>query len=203
MPKFPSTLNTLSKFVPVFRGYNSFRIRFQPVIRYRKPYYRIIVTNLRNSFLACLGFYNPHRICFNQSYKKEEFESLQGKILVLDARQTMYWLKVGAIPQPFLVLWLYRIGLLKSSLPVVNRSIRQIKRVINLLYCTDKIRDVLRSDSVQRYSGSVTLKIKLKKLNRRKLKKNSLKKQAKLLKVNRNKKKPKSSYRIGRFGFRS
>jgi ribosomal protein S16 len=148
MFKFP---HSLSRFVPAFRGYNSFRIRFQPVIRYRKPYYRIVVTNFRNSLLACLGFYNPHIIQFKQSYKKAEFDSLQGKMLVLDSQQTKHWLRLGAIPQPFLVLWFYRIGLIKLNGPVINHSTRQIKRVLNLLYRTDKIRKILLSDSLQKY----------------------------------------------------
>lgn len=143
--------NSLSRFAPAVRGYNSFRIRFQPVIRYRRPYYRIVVTNLRNSLLACLGFYNPHILNFKQSYKRAEFVSLQGKMLVLDSEQTKYWLKIGAIPQPFLVLWFYRIGLIKLDRPIVNSSTRQIKRVLNLLYRTDKIRQVLVSDNVQKY----------------------------------------------------
>lgn len=150
---------SVSRFAPAFRGYNSFRIRFQPVIRYRRPYYRIVVTNFRNSLLACLGFYNPHIIQFKQSYKREEFDSLQGKMLVLDSQQTKYWLKLGAIPQPFLVLWFYRIGLIKLDRPVINHSTRQIKRVLNLLYRTDQIREMLVSDTVQKYCSLPKTKI--------------------------------------------
>lgn len=189
MQKFPSTLSSLSQFVPVFRGYNSYRIRFQLVIRYRKPYYRIVVTNFRNSFLACLGFYNPHIIRFNQSYKKLEFKSLQGKMLVLDLEQTTYWLRLGAIPQPFLVFWFYRIGLLKFSRPVVNRSTRQFKRVMNLLYRTNRVRKFLRSHTVRKYSKLLTSKF-----IKRKLKKKALKRKSKLLKIIQGKKKPSASY---------
>lgn len=93
-----------------------YKIRLQAYRRYQKPLYKIVVTNSNNRIVSTLGYYNPFKIKFRQTYKDLQHSNFSAKVVAINRLHTLSWLRYGVIPSSaFLYFLLDDMGLLKTQ----------------------------------------------------------------------------------------
>lgn len=106
----------LKKYKTEFKKvYNFFNMRLKPYRRYRKPIFKIVVTNKRNRVEKTLGYFNPFEIKFRPIQYDWRKPVMTAKLVILNRENTIYWLKYGALPSRFLFWLLGCLGVLKSE----------------------------------------------------------------------------------------
>lgn len=102
-----------SKFV---KSRSIYKIRLQVYRRYQKPLYKIVVTNPNNRIVSTLGYYNPFKIKFRQTYKDLQHSNFTAKVVAINRVNTLFWLRYGIVPSStFLYFLLHDMGLLKTQ----------------------------------------------------------------------------------------
>jgi ribosomal protein S16 len=97
-----------------------YKIRLQAYRRYQKPLYKIVITNSNNRIVATLGYYNPFKIKFRQTYKNLQHSNFTAKVVAINRLNTISWLRQGVVPSSaFLYFLLDDMGLLKTQSSVV------------------------------------------------------------------------------------
>jgi len=93
-----------------------YKIRLQVYRRYQKPLYKIVITNSNNRIVSTLGYYNPFKIKFRQTYKDLQHSNFTAKVVAINRLNTISWLRQGVVPSSaFLYFLLDDMGLLKTQ----------------------------------------------------------------------------------------
>jgi len=106
-------------------------MRLQAYRRYQKPIYKIVVTNQTNRIIATLGYYNPFKISFRSTYRTLLRPNFSAKVIAIDRRQTLFWLRRGIVPSVPLSCLLNDMGLLKTHLSERSFKFENFKFRIN------------------------------------------------------------------------
>lgn len=93
---------------------NFYHLRFKVYRRYQKPIYKIVVVKPNNRIVYTLGYFNPSKINFRESYRDVSQPLFTAKTVFIDREKTIVWLRTGLIPTIPLCYLLNDVGLLKT-----------------------------------------------------------------------------------------
>lgn len=93
---------------------NFYHLRFKVYRRYQKPIYKIVVVKPNNRIVYTLGYFNPFKINFRESYRDVSQPLFTAKTIFVDREKTVAWLRAGLIPSVPLCYLLNDVGLLKT-----------------------------------------------------------------------------------------
>lgn len=93
---------------------NFYHLRFKVYRRYQKPIYKIVVVKPNNRIVYTLGYFNPFKINFRESYRDVSQPLFTAKLVSIDHEKTVAWLRMGLIPSIPLCYLLNDAGLLKT-----------------------------------------------------------------------------------------
>lgn len=106
-------------------------MRLQAYRRYQRPIYKIVVTNHNNRIVSTLGYYNPFKISFRSSYRTLFRADFTAKVVAVDRRLTLSWLRRGVVPTVPLFCLLHDMGLLKTHLSGQSFKLAHFKFRVN------------------------------------------------------------------------
>jgi ribosomal protein S16 len=93
---------------------NFYHLRFKVYRRYQKPIFKIVVVKPNNRIVYTLGYFNPFKINFRESYRDVSQPLFTAKTVFIDREKTIAWLRMGLIPSIPLCYLLNDVGLLKT-----------------------------------------------------------------------------------------